>query len=78
MKYLVLGGLNDYEVLATTWNSFDTQPKKCDWLGHHVFRCGKCRKGYFRVRSVEDHDEKCPSCEAHISLRRLFEAKEEG
>jgi hypothetical protein len=77
-KYLILGGMNEFEVYATNWNSVDGKAFKCDWLGHSRFKCGKCRKGYFAVRSPYDHDEKCRECEAYISVRAITEMKEES
>lgn len=54
--------LNDYAVKVVEVIGYGGVEHRCLWLGHDRFRCGKCKKGYFSVRSWHEHDEHCPEC----------------
>jgi DNA-directed RNA polymerase subunit RPC12/RpoP len=43
---------------------------ECHGLGHASYRCGHCMKGYFKVKGLNDHDEKCTQCGYTVSVRR--------
>lgn len=55
----------EVRVRDTGWNTYP-----CDWLGHSSYRCGKCRKDYFRVQSTSEHAEECPKCKAKVEVTR--------
>lgn len=57
-----------YEVYVRGENYYEES--RCDWLGHHSYRCGKCRKGYIKVRNEDDHDAECPECKRKVVVRR--------
>ncbi len=48
---------------------------RCPWLGHHSYRCGKCRKGFFKARSDEDYDMKCPECDGYVHAYLEWDGK---
>lgn len=63
------GGLNDFGVYVIKPHGYDEPTIKCFWLGHQIFRCGHCKKGYFNVWSENRHDEACPECKYRVVLR---------
>jgi hypothetical protein len=52
--------------------SWDDPEAEAQWFGHWVYRCTVCRKGYFRVRSLEDYDPQCDNakCKANVTVKR--------
>lgn len=61
----------ELEVTVQEDFSWKATPKKCQHLGHGIFKCGNCKKGYPRVRTTTDHDERCPECKHHLVVIRV-------
>jgi hypothetical protein len=67
----MLGGRDELEVTVQEDYSWQAKPKKCKHLGHGIFQCGHCKKGYPRVKSETEYTERCPECKHWLVVKRV-------
>jgi DNA-directed RNA polymerase subunit RPC12/RpoP len=66
---MTLFGRCELEVTVQEDYSWKAVPKKCQHLGHGIFKCGHCKKGYPRAKSTTDHDARCPECQQWLVVK---------
>lgn len=59
----MIGVLEVYVSPPTSW-----ERKRCEWLGHHSYRCAHCRKHFIRVKSATEYPSSCAGCGATVHV----------
>lgn len=49
------------------------EQKQCRWLGHSSYKCAACKLGYLKVKTLDEHDEKCADCGVFVFVARDYE-----